>query len=114
MTVLEEHLSVSASVYNPYCFCVMRHVTTITLFILLFKSEFYCLDTFFSFFNISSLVYQNVLLLFRLVITFHSILTDNTIEFRYLLPTEVLYNVLMILPSITEFHECKAFYLSYL
>ena len=29
MAVLEEHILVAASVYNPYYFCDMRHITTI-------------------------------------------------------------------------------------
>ena len=60
MDVLEEHLSVAASVYNPYCFCVMRHIITIALFKMIFKSKIYCSDIFCSFlFDISGLVYQN-------------------------------------------------------
>ena len=52
-------------------------VTTIDLF---FRSEVYCLDTFNSFlFNVSGLVCQNDLLLFRLIVTFVSISTNNTI-----------------------------------
>ena len=43
MAVLEEHLSVAASVYNPYCFYVMRHITKIALFKITFGSEIYCL-----------------------------------------------------------------------
>ena len=66
MAVLEEHLSVAASIYNPYYFCVMRHITTIVLFKITFRTEIYCLDTFCGFLNnISGLVSQNVLSLFN-------------------------------------------------
>ena len=30
MAVLKEHLSMAASVYNHYCFCIMRHITADT------------------------------------------------------------------------------------
>ena len=112
---MEEHLSVAASVSNPYCFCVMRHITTIALFAMIFRSEIYCLDTVCKFlFNISGLVSQNVLLLFILIVTFVSISTDTTIQLRHVPPKEVLYDFLMILPSINQLSECKIFYLSYL
>ena len=97
MTNLEEHLSVTASIYNPYCFCVMRHITAIALFAMIFRSEIYCLDDFHNFcFNISGLVCQNVLLLFLLIVTFVSI------SICHLLPKEILYNFLMI-PSFKQF-----------
>ena len=52
-------------------------VATIDLF---FRSEVYCLGTFNSFlFNVSGLICQNDLLLFRLIVTFVSISTNNTI-----------------------------------
>ena len=82
--------------FNPYCFCVIMHITTIPLFIMIFRSEIFCLDVFCSFrFNI--LVCQNDLLLFILIVSFVSISTDNTIQLRHLHPKEVLYNFLMIL-----------------
>ena len=68
MAVLEESLSVVASVYKSLSVCSMRHITTRGLFIMFFRSEIYLLDTFYSFlFNISGQVYQNVLLLFGLI-----------------------------------------------
>ena len=80
-----------------------------------FSSEIYCLDTFCSFlFNILNLVFRNVLLLFRLIVTLISISADNTIQLRYLLSIKVLYNLLMILSSINQPSECKVFNLSYL
>ena len=93
MANLEEQLSVTASIYNPYCFCVMRHIATIALFAMIFRSEIDCLDNFHSFcFNISGFVCQNVLLLFLLIVTFISI------SICHLLPKEILYNFLMIPP----------------
>ena len=101
--------------FDPYCFCVVRHITTIALFIMIFRSEIFYLDIFCSLLlNISGLVCQNVLLLFILVATFVSISTDNTIQLRHLHLKEVLYNFLMILPSINQINEYKLFYLSYL
>ena len=95
MAVLKEQLWMAASVYNPYCFCVMRHVTATALLIIFFRSRIYWLGTFCSFlFNISGFVCQNVLLLFRLIVIFVSISTDNTIQLRYLFPIELLYNFL--------------------
>ena len=105
----------AASIYNPYCFCIVRHIITIALFTMIFRSEIYCLDIFCIFpFNISVLVCQNVLLLFILIVTFVSISTDNTIQLRHVPPTEVLYNILIILSSINQLNESKTFYLSYL
>ena len=115
MAVSEEHLSVVASVYKPYCFCVSRHITTRALFNIILRPEIYCLDTFCSFlFNISGLVCQNVLLLFILIVTFVSISADNTIQLRHVSLKEVLYNFLMILLSINQLNECKVFYSRYL
>ena len=91
-------------------FCVMRHVTIISLLIMIFMFEIYHLITFCSFlFNISDLLHQNVLLLFRLIATFVSISTDNTIQLCYLLPIEVAPNFLMILSSINQLNKCKGF-----
>ena len=52
MDVLEEHLSVAASVYNPYCFCVMRHITTIALFKMILSLKFIAQTFFVVFFLI--------------------------------------------------------------
>ena len=40
MVVLEEHFLVAAPVYNPYRFCVMRHVTIIALFSMILGLKF--------------------------------------------------------------------------
>ena len=115
MAALKKQLSVAASVYNPYCFCVMGHIIAIALFAIIYKSEIYCSDSFCSFlFNISGLVYQNNYLIFILIATFASVSTDNTIQLRHFLPKECLYNFLMILLSINYLNECKLFHLSYL
>ena len=99
MAILEEH--------DNSCFCVMRQITTIALFTMMFRFEMYCLDIFCCcLFHISGLVCQDVLLLFIMIVTFVSISTDNTVQLRHIPPKEVLYNILIniliILPSINQ------------
>ena len=96
MAVLEEH--------DNSCFCVMRQITRMALFTMMFRFEMYCLDIFCCcLFHISGLVCQDVLLLFITIVTFVSISTDNTVQLRHIPPKEVLYNILIniliILPS---------------
>ena len=90
----------AASVYNPYCFCDLRYVTTKVLFIMIFRFEVYYSDTICRFFLIYQVQYAG-LIVCRLIVTPVSISNDNTIHYVIFVLVEVIYNFWIIKPTIS-------------